>query len=373
MKIGIICYPTFGGSGVIATELGKSLSERGHEVHFICYNLPARLTTSAKNIYFHLVDVVSYPLFKFPPYTIALASKTAEVIEKYKLELIHAHYAVPHSTSAHLAQQVVGNKSVKIITTLHGTDIRLVGLDPSYFRVTKYAIENNNGLTAVSQYLAKVTKDEFCTNCNIRVIPNFVNTARFLRQPNQSLRGHYAKPDERIITHISNFRSLKQVPDVVLTFEKIVRELPARLLLIGEGPEFDRTLELVNRLSLRQQVTFLHQLDNVQDILGISDLFLLPSEMESFGLAALEAMSCEVPVVASDVGGLPEVVEHGANGFLAPIGDIEQMSRYALQILQDKKLAEQFGARGREIAKIKFSEDTIVKMYEDYYQEILAG
>ncbi len=373
MKIGIICYPTFGGSGVIATELGKSLSEREHEVHFICYNLPARLTTSAKNIYFHLVDVVSYPLFKFPPYTLALASKTAEVIEKYKLELIHAHYAVPHSASAHLAHQIVGNKSVKIITTLHGTDIRLVGLDPSYFRVTKYAIENNNGITAVSRYLAKVTKEEFCITCNIRVIPNFVNTSRFIKQSNPSLRAHYASPDEKIITHISNFRSLKQVPDVVLTFEKIARQLPARLLLIGDGPEFGRTLELVNRLSLQQQVTFLHQLDNVQDVLGISDLFLLPSEMESFGLAALEAMSCEVPVVASAVGGLPEVVEPGASGFLAPMGNIEQMSQYALQILEDKQMAERFGSRGREIARIKFSEEAIVGEYEDYYREVLSN
>jgi N-acetyl-alpha-D-glucosaminyl L-malate synthase BshA len=373
MKIGIICYPTFGGSGVIATELGQSLGQRGHEVHFICYNLPARLTTWANNIYFHMVNVVSYPLFKFPPYTIALASKTAEVIEQYNLDLIHAHYAVPHSTSAHLAQQVVGNKSVKIITTLHGTDIRLVGLDPSYFRVTKYAIENNNGLTAVSRYLARVTKEEFCTKCNIRVIPNFVDTSRFIRQNDPELKKRYAAPEEKLITHVSNFRALKRVTDVVLVFNKIAAKLPAKLLLVGEGPEFARTLELVAKLQLHKQVIFLHQLDNVQDILGISDLLLLPSEMESFGLAALEAMACEVPVVASDVGGLPEVVEHGASGFLAPIGDIEQMSEYALQILENQQLAENFGAMGREIASSKFSEEAIVGQYEDFYREVLAS
>ncbi len=373
MRIGIICYPTFGGSGVIATELGKGLSKRGHEVHFICYNLPARLTASTNNIYFHLVDVVSYPLFKFPPYTLALASKTAEVIEEYKLELIHAHYAVPHSASAHLAQQLVGDESVKIITTLHGTDIRLVGLDPSYFRVTKYAIENNNGITAVSNYLAQVTREEFCTACDIRVIPNFVNTTRFIRRSEPALRRNYASPEEKIITHISNFRALKLVPDVVITFEKIAKQIPAKLLLIGDGPEFARTMEMVSRLHLQKQVVFLHQLENVQDVLGITDLFLLPSEMESFGLAALEAMSCEVPVVASDVGGLPEVVEHGVSGYLVPVGDTDKMSEYGIKILADEQLGKKMGYRGRGIAIEKYSEEAIVEIYENYYREVLGN
>ncbi len=373
MKIGIICYPSFGGSGVIATELGKSLGARGHEVHFICYNLPVRLSAGSNNIFFHLVDVVGYPLFKFPPYTLALASKTAEIIEKYNLELIHAHYAVPHSTSAHLAQQMVEDKPVKIITTLHGTDIRLVGLDPSYFRVTKYAIEKNNGVTSVSEYLARVTKEEFCTKCEIRVIPNFVDTDRFISRQDAKLRRLYALPKEKIITHISNFRALKRVTDVILVFEKIVKEIPAKLLLVGEGPEFARALELVSRLRLQKRVRFLHNLEKVEDVLGISDLFLLPSDMESFGLAALEAMSCQAPVIASDVGGLPEVVVHEKSGFLAPIGDIAQMSKYAVEILQDEKLAEDMGNYGRNLAITKFSEEKVISLYEDYYREVLSA
>ncbi len=373
MRIGIVCYPTFGGSGVIATELGKSLGQRGHEVHFICYNVPVRLSSPASNTHFHLVEVVSYPLFQFPPYTLALASKIAEVIERYKLDLIHVHYAVPHSVSAHLAQQMVGNKTIKIITTLHGTDIQLVGLEPSYFRVIKYAIENNNGITAVSDYLARTTHEEFRTRCDIRVIPNFVDTARFKREANPHLRNRFAAPGEKIVTHISNFRNLKRVPDVVLIFQEIRRQLPAKLLLVGEGPEFTRVLEVINQLGLYDQVILLHLQDRVEDILAISDLFLLPSEIESFGLAALEAMAAEVPVVATDVGGLPEVVEHDGCGYLAPVGDIRLMGDYAVKILQDESLARKFGARGREIAQERFSEENIVAQYERYYEEILAG
>ncbi len=318
MKIGIICYPTYGGSGVVATELGCYLSRRGHEVHFICHNLPARFNCWP-NTHFHLVEVVSYPLFKFPPYTLALASKTAEVIEKFGLDLIHAHYAVPHATSAHLAQQIVGDTHTKIITTLHGTDIRLVGLEPSYYRATKHAIANNNGLTAVSHYLAEVTRQEFALKRRIEVIPNFVDNQRFSRKANPALRARYALPEEKIITHISNFRVLKRIPDILHSFALISHQIPAKLLLVGDGPELNHAIELTNSLGLHERVIFLHQLDKVENVLGLSDLFLLPSETESFGLAALEAMSCEVPVVTSRVGGLPEVIKEGENGFMVEL------------------------------------------------------
>jgi N-acetyl-alpha-D-glucosaminyl L-malate synthase BshA len=371
MKIGFICYPTYGGSGVIGAELGQFLARRGHEVHFICYNIPARLIPYAQNIIFHPVEVVAYPLFQFPPYTIALASKTAEVIKNYGLNLIHAHYAIPHSTSAHLAQQIVGDNSLKIITTLHGTDIRLVGMDPSYYSVTKYSIENNNGITAVSNYLARVTKEEFKIDKHIEVIPNFVDTERFKRKTSSETRVVYAEPNEKIVTHVSNFRSPKRVTDVVRIFKKISQKVPAWLLMVGEGPDMGVAMELVNTLGLTSRVRFLHMIDPVEDILSISDLFLLPSGTESFGLAALEAMSCEVPVVATDVEGIPELVEHGGCGFLAPVKDVDKMAEYAIKILYDEVFQNRLGERGREIALEKFNEEAIVSRYEQYYEKVL--
>jgi len=371
MKIGFICYPSYGGSGVIGTELGRSMARRGHEVHFICYNIPARLSPYADNVIFHPLDVVAYPLFEFPPYTIALASKTAEVIRHYGLNLIHAHYAIPHSTSAHLAQQIVGDEHLKIITTLHGTDIRLVGMDPSYYSVTKYSIENNNGITAVSNYLARITKEEFKIENDIEVIPNFVNTERFKRKTPALSRATYASEQEKIVTHVSNFRSAKRVTDVVRIFKKIAAEVPAKLLMVGEGPEMGIAMELVNIFKLTARVRFLHMIDPVEDVLSVSDLFLLPSGTESFGLAALEAMSCEVPVVASDVEGIPEVVEHGGCGFLAPVKDVDRMAEYGIEILKDEAFQRQLGKRGREIAVEKYNEETIVSRYEQYYNKVL--
>ena len=371
MKIGLICYPTYGGSGVIGTELGQSLARRGHEVHFICYNIPARLSPYAENIIFHPVDVVAYPLFKFPPYTISLASKTAEVIKLYGLNLIHAHYAIPHSTSAHLAQQIVGDENLKIITTLHGTDIRLVGMDASYYTVTKYSIENNNGITAVSSHLARVTKEEFKIDNHIEVIPNFVDTERFKRKDSPVKRINYAEPQEKIVTHVSNFRSPKRVSDVVRIFKKISDNIHAKLLMVGEGPDMGIAMELVNNLDLTSQVRFMHMIDPVENILSISDLFLLPSGTESFGLAALEAMSCGVPVVATDVGGIPELVEHGGCGFLAPVKDVEKMGENAVTILKDDILRERMSKRGRDITLEKFDEETIVSRYEQYYEKVL--
>ncbi|MFQ5646838.1 MAG: N-acetyl-alpha-D-glucosaminyl L-malate synthase BshA [bacterium] len=372
LKIGMVCYPTYGGSGVIATELGKLLGEAGHEVHFICYNLPVRLDNFPPNVYFHPVEVVSYPLFEFPPYTVSLAGKITEVAKEFNLTLIHVHYAVPHSTSAHLAKQILKDQNIKVITTLHGTDIQLVGLEPSCFKVTKYIIENNDGLTAVSRYLAETTRRSFGIDRPIEVIYNLIDTDRFKAAAGEETnRLAYALPEEKIITHLSNFREVKRVTDVIKIFERVNREKPAKLLLIGDGPDMSRALALVSNSKLNSRVLFLNMVDRVEQLLAISDLFLLPSEMESFGLSALEALSCEVPVVASEVGGLPEVVTHGENGFLASCGDIEAMSEYSLKILGDDILAVNMGRKGRQAAVGRFSEEKIVAHYEKYYRNIL--
>jgi len=372
LKIGIVCYPSFGGSGIIATELGKTLSKRGHNVHFVCYNRPARLPIEHAGITFHLVDIPNYPLFDFPPYTLALTSKLADVIDEFELDIIHVHYAIPHSTAAHLAQEMVKNKSLKIITTLHGTDIQLVGLNPSYFRITKHSIENNNGITAVSEYLAKSTKSKFKIKNDIAVIPNFVDLERFSRKDSPEFRLNFAKPDEKIICHTSNFRNIKRIPDVIKIFYRVQKRVNSRLVMIGAGPELDDARELVNKLRITDRVTFLQMTGTVEDILGVCDLFLLPSELESFGLAALEAMSCGVPVIASHVGGIPEFIENEENGFLAPMGDIETMSEMAVRVLSDVNLYNKLSSAARETVVKRFSENAIVNMYEDYYRKILS-
>jgi len=372
MKIGLVCYPSYGGSGIIATELGKTLAKRGHDVHFVCYNRPARLPTDQTKITFHLVDIPKYPLFDFPPYTLALTSKLADVIDQFELELIHVHYAIPHSTAAHLAQGMVKNQSLKIITTLHGTDIRLVGLNPSYFRVTQYSIENNNGITAVSDYLAETTKQEFKIKKEIKVIHNFVDSKRFSKKTNPKFRLSFANHDEKLICHASNFREIKRIPDVIKTFHKINQKLPSRLLMIGAGPELDGAKNLVRELKLFDKVTFLQMTGAVEEVMGICDLFLLPSEMESFGLAALEVMSCSIPVVASNVGGIPEFIKNGENSFLAPVGDIEQMSSMAIEVLSNPVLYKKISDNARQSVIDLFSEEKIVTQYEKYYREIIA-
>jgi len=371
LKIGIVCYPSFGGSGIIATELGKTLSKRGHSVHFVCYNRPARLPSEQAGITFHLVDIPNYPLFDFPPYTLALTSKLADVIDEFELDLIHVHYAIPHSTAAQLAQGMVKNKSLKIITTLHGTDIQLVGLNPSYFRITKHSIESNNGITAVSEYLAKSTKNKFKIKNDIAVIPNFVDLKRFSRKNNPKFRLSFARAGEKIICHASNFRNIKRIPDVIKIFYRIQERVSSRLVMIGAGPELDGARALVNKLRITDRVTFLQMTRTVEDILSICDLFLLPSELESFGLAALEAMSCGVPVIASNVGGIPEFIENGKNGFLAPVGDIEAMSEMAVNLLSDINLYNKVSDASRKTVEKRFSEDAIVNMYESYYRKVL--
>ncbi|MEW5800863.1 MAG: N-acetyl-alpha-D-glucosaminyl L-malate synthase BshA [bacterium] len=371
MKIGIVCYPTYGGSGVVATELGKFLARKGHQVHFICYHLPVRLESwPDQGITFHSVEVVSYPLFKFPPYTLALAAKIIEVIQKYGLEIIHVHYTVPHTMAAYLALKALKDYPAKIITTLHGTDISLIGMDPSYKSITRFGLETSHGVTAVSHYLAEITRQEFEFSNPIKVIHNFVDARKFAKTSIPIIRKKFAPCDEKIITHISNFRMIKRIPDVLEVFQLIQRRVPAILLMVGDGPETPTSMKLAREMGLTAKVHFLKFVNSVQKILNMSDLFLLPSETESFGLAALEAMSCQVPVVAYRVGGLPEVVEDGRSGFLVAKGDIEAMARFALLILEDKELSQRMGERGRYLAVNRFSEEEKVTEYEQYYQKI---
>ncbi|MGA1826210.1 MAG: N-acetyl-alpha-D-glucosaminyl L-malate synthase BshA [bacterium] len=372
MKIGIVCYPTYGGSGVVATELGRLLASKGHEIHFICYNLPVRLKSlKSEGITFHPVDVVSYPLFKFPPYTLALASKIVEVIQKYGLEIIHVHYAIPHTMAAYLALKMLRDYPARIVTTLHGTDISLIGMDPSYKNITRFSMESSHGITAVSYYLADVAKVEFEFNRPIKVIYNFVDTQKFEKKKRIVKREKYCANDEKIITHISNFRTVKRIPDVLEVFRNIQFKAPSILLMVGDGPETATAKRLTREMGLSAKVHFLKFVDSVQDILNITDVYLLPSEIESFGLTALEAMSCEVPVVAYRVGGLPEVIEDGACGFLVDKGDIESMAHSALMILKDDNLRRRLGERGRFLSVHHFSEQEKVAEYESYYQQVL--
>src|SRR5215831_8660842 len=331
MKIGITCYPTYGGSGVVGTELGIELADRGHEVHFIAYQQPIRLNTAHPQIYFHEVTVSQYPLFEYPPYDLALATRMAEVAEIYGLDILHVHYAIPHSVSALLARQMLAaqekSRKLPFVTTLHGTDITIVGADRSYLPVTRYSIEQSNGVTAISNYLKKRTLQEFDIRNPIEVIYNFVNCDTYKRGSDSgSRRAEFADANERILVHVSNFRPVKRICDVVEIFDRVQKQLPSRLLLMGDGPDRSRAEWLVNKKGLRQKVEFLGKVDRVSEKLSIADLMLVPSEMESFGLAALEAMACEVPAVATAVGGVPEVIDHERSGFLASVGDVESMA-----------------------------------------------
>lgn len=378
MRIGITCYPTYGGSGVVATELGMELAARGHEVHFITYALPIRLAEmpdqpeAASRVTFHEVEVSHYPLFDYPPYELALATQMAEVAEHHQLDVLHVHYAIPHSVSALLAQQMLAPRRLPFVTTLHGTDITLVGQDRSYLPITRFAIEQSNGVTAVSEYLRQVTLRDFKPNQSIEVIYNFVNCERYRREPNPALRAQFARPDERILAHLSNFRPVKRIPDVIEVFARVRRKMPARLLLIGDGPERANAEWLVREKGLSEEVHFLGKQNRVHEKLSLADLFLLPSELESFGLAALEAMACEVPVIATRVGGLPEVITDGENGFLVSVGDVEAMAARALEILSDPERARQLGQRARACTQQRFCSSLIIPRYEAFYQRVLA-
>jgi N-acetyl-alpha-D-glucosaminyl L-malate synthase BshA len=369
MKIGITCYPTFGGSGVVATELGLALARLGDDVHFISYAMPSRLNVLHERIHFHEVNVTPYPLFDpYPPYTLALATKMAEVAAYEKLEVLHVHYAIPHAISAHLAKQIL-RSNLKVITTLHGTDITLVGRDESYLPITKFGIEVSDGVTAVSEWLKQETAANFHTDKAIDVIPNFVDPKRFQRDG--AVCNMFASPGDRLVCHVSNFRPVKRVMDVVETFAKIAAKVPSRLLMLGDGPERSKAEAFARAHNLRDRVIFLGNVPNLEEILGACDLFLLPSESESFGMAALEAMASEVPVIATDTGGLPEVVIDGEAGYLLPVGDIAGMAERGIEILRDDALRKRMGKRAREIAVEKFDEEKIVPRYRELYERVV--
>jgi len=377
MKIGITCYPTYGGSGAVATELGLDLARRGHEVHFITYDSPFRLHGYTERIYFHQVEtrMGRYPLFDHFPYTLALASKQYEVVLSEGLEILHVHYAIPHATTAYLAREMLkGQQPLKVITTLHGTDITLVGQESSFYGITKFSIEQSDEVTAVSAYLRDETYRAFgCVSCDVKVIPNFVNLQEYKPgEPDAKSKSSLAPEGGKVITHVSNFREVKRVKDVVRVFARIRRAMPATLIMVGDGPERVDAENEARELGVAADVRFLGRLDSVASLLQASDLFLLPSQIESFGLAALEAMACGSPVVATRAGGLPEVIDDGLNGILEPVGSVEAMGRRAVELLRDP--ARYAAMRGAAIAKAReFSADRIVPMYEQLYEEVLRG
>jgi len=376
MKIGITCYPTYGGSGVVATELGLELARRNHEIHFISYSQPIRLTGPEPNIHYHEVEVSRYPLFEYPPYDLALATRMAEVSQLYELDLLHVHYAIPHSVSAMLAKQMLATtpprRKLPFVTTLHGTDITLVGLDRSYLPITRFSIEQSDGVTAISQYLRDRTLKIFDVKNRIEVIPNFVNCDDYLRKPEwQEHRRECAADDERILVHLSNFRPVKRVMDVIEIFDRVRKKIPAKLLLIGDGPDRSQAEWLAVQKGIHEQVLFLGKQDQIREKLAISDVMLLPSELETFGLAALEAMACEVVPIATRAGGMPELIEHGVTGFLADVGDVETMSRYAIELLGNETALREMGKRARAAARAKFCSSKIIPLYEDFYRRVL--
>jgi len=378
MKIGITCYPTYGGSGIVATELGLELARRGHSIHFISYSQPIRLTEAEPNIHYHEVEVSRYPLFEYPPYDLALATRMAEIAEVLELDLLHVHYAIPHSVSAMLARQMLAcdrhrkSRHLPYVTTLHGTDITLVGSDPSYLPITRFSIEQSDGVTSISQYLARRTLEVFEITNPIKVIPNFVNCDMYHRKPEvMQRRADYAKAEERILVHLSNFRPVKRVLDVIEIFDRVQNKIPARLLMIGDGPERAGAEWLAVEKGIHDKVSFLGKQDRIYERLPVADVMLLPSQLESFGLAALEAMACQVVPIATNAGGVPEVIQHGKTGFLAAVGDVDAMAAYAIDILSDSERLEDMGVSARASAQSRFCASKIIPMYEDYYREVL--
>jgi L-malate glycosyltransferase len=377
MKIGITCYPTYGGSGVVATELGLELAQRGHDVHFISYAQPIRLTEPQPHIHYHEVEVTRYPLFDYPPYDLALATRMAEVAELYDLDLLHVHYAIPHSVSAMLARQMLAalprGRRLPFVTTLHGTDITLVGLDRSYLPITRYSIEQSDGVTAISQYLREKTLKVLDIKSQIEVIYNFVNCDVYVRDGDAARqRGEYASPNERILVHLSNFRPVKRVTDVIEIFDRVRKKIPAKLMLIGDGPDRSQAEWLAVQKGIHDHVLFLGKQDQVQEKLAMSDVMLLPSELESFGLAALEAMACKVVPIATRVGGIPEVIEHGKSGYLAGVGEVDTMAQYAIDLFSDEARLREMGNQARAVAQTRFCSSKIIPQYEEFYRRTLA-
>jgi L-malate glycosyltransferase len=376
MKIGITCYPTYGGSGVVATELGMELADRDHEIHFISYAQPIRLSGPHPNIHYHEVEVSRYPLFEYPPYDLALASRMAEVAELYDLDLLHVHYAIPHSVSALLARQMMAAKprgrKLPFVTTLHGTDITLVGLDRSYLPITRFSIEQSDGVTAISQYLQERTLREFDIRNEIKVIYNFVNCDVYVRGEGTSeLKKEYAPNGERLLLHLSNFRPVKRITDCIEIFDRVRKQVPSKLLMIGDGPDRSRAEWLAVQKGIHNDVVFLGKQELVQEKLAIADILLLPSELESFGLAALEGMACEVVPIATRVGGIPELIEHGKSGYLADVGDVDTMARYAIELLSDDKALQTMAKASRAVAQSRFCASRIIPQYEGFYRRVL--
>jgi N-acetyl-alpha-D-glucosaminyl L-malate synthase BshA len=376
MKIGITCYPTYGGSGVVATELGIELAARGHDIHFITYSQPFRLTGREANIHFHEVAVSNYPLFEHPPYDLALATRMAEVAEFYSLDLLHVHYAIPHSVSALLAKQMLAANGRKLpfITTLHGTDITLVGLDASYLPITRFGIVKSDGVTAISSHLRDRTREAFGITSEIEVIPNFVNCDVYVRNPElvAAMRPRFAASNERLLVHLSNFRPVKRVQDVIKVFARVAAVMPARLMLIGDGPDRSAAEHLATQLKVQDRIHFVGKQDNVNELLPLADLMLMPSEMESFGLAALEAMACSVPSISTRVGGVPELIEDGRNGLLFNVGDVDAMSAAAIALLGDESRLTAISQAARKTAQDHFCASRIIPLYESYYDRVIA-
>ena len=370
MKLGIVCYPTVGGSGAVAAELGKQMAGRGHEVHVISYRLPFRFGDFQQNICFHEVDVSSYPLFEYPPYDLALAAKMAEAVSEHGIELFHVHYAIPHAIAGIIAQQMLGDGAPRMVTTLHGTDITIVGQDHSFFEITRFGIERSDGVTAVSEFLRRMTAEEFQVTRPIDVIPNFVDLEQYpVERPDRSA---FAEPGQKVLLHVSNFRPVKRVLDTVRIFEKVTRETDAVMLMVGEGPERSSAQALARRLGVLDRIRFLGTRREIAQIAGMADVFLLPSELESFGLSALEAMACGIPVVGSDAGGLPEVVRHAESGYLLPVGDVEGMSARTIEILKDDERRREMGEAARHRVESLFDAERVVSQYEAVYDRVLG-
>ncbi|HUD56331.1 MAG TPA: N-acetyl-alpha-D-glucosaminyl L-malate synthase BshA [Terracidiphilus sp.] len=378
MRIGITCYPTYGGSGVVATELGIELAAIGHEVHFISYSQPFRLTGRDNGIFYHEVPVSNYPLFEFPPYDLALASRMAEVAEFYELDLLHVHYAIPHSVSALLARQMLAARGRRLpfVTTLHGTDITLVGLDRSYLPITRFSIQESDGVTSISKYLKDKTVEDFEIARPIEVIPNFVNCDVYTPYNDEAVRSEarrrLANPGEAILIHLSNFRPVKRVTDVVKVFARVVEQVPARLVLVGDGPDRSAAEWLAHELQINDKIHFLGKQERVNELLPLADLMVMPSQLESFGLAALEAMACRVPTIATNVGGVPELIDAGVNGLLFPVGDVDNMAEGAIELLKNRGRLEIMRDAARKTARSRFCSTLVLPLYVEYYERILA-
>ncbi len=374
MKIGIVCYPTYGGSGVVATELGIGLARKGHEIHFITYRRPVRLAHFQENVFYHEVDSEDYPLFEYPPYDTALASKIVDVVRYQNLDLLHVHYAIPHAAVAYMAKKILLSQGryVPVVTTLHGTDITLVGNNSAFAPVVEFSINKSDGVTAVSQSLKDDTMRLFKgIQHDIRVIYNFIDFERFKKTNKEHFKKIIAPDGERILVHTSNFRKVKRVEDVILIFKQVYEKVPSKLLMIGDGPERQHCERLCREIGLCDEVRFLGKQDAIEELLAICDLFIIPSESESFGLAALEAMACEVPVISSNSGGLPEVNIHGVTGFLSDAGNVDEMAAYAIQLLSNEEMLQQFSQNALVQAR-RFDLNNILPDYEAYYEEVLA-